>query len=45
MEAGVTRRLWTWRDDFGHEGDWALELGRLALVDGGDAIWPLITGA
>ena len=41
----LTRRLWTWRDEFGHEGDWALELGRVALSGGGDDIWPLLTGA
>ena len=41
----ITRRLWTWRDEFGHEGDWAVELGRLALAGGGDGLWPLLTGA
>jgi alkylation response protein AidB-like acyl-CoA dehydrogenase len=41
----LTRRLYTWRDEFGHEGDWAIELGRAALARGPDALWPLITDA
>lgn len=41
----LTRRLWTWRDEFGHEGDWAVELGRVALTGGGDGVWPLLTGS
>lgn len=40
----LTRRLFTWRDEFGHEGDWAIELGRAAMAAGGDGVWPLITG-
>ena len=40
----LTRRLYTWRDEFGHEGDWAVELGRVALAAGGDGVWPLLTG-
>jgi alkylation response protein AidB-like acyl-CoA dehydrogenase len=38
----LTRRLWTWRDEFGHEADWAIELGRMALGKGAGAVWPLI---
>ena len=41
----LTRRLWTWRDEFGHEGDWAVELGRMALSGGGDGVWPMLTGS
>lgn len=41
----LTRRLFTWRDEFGHEGDWAVELGRVALAAGGDGVWPLLTDA
>jgi len=36
----LTRRLWSWRDEFGHEGFWALELGRLAAAQGADGLWP-----
>ena len=41
----VTRRLWSWRDEFGHEGDWAIELGRTTLAQGAEGLWPLVTGA
>ena len=41
----ITRRLWAWRDEFGHEGEWAAELGRAALARGADGVWPMITGA
>jgi acyl-CoA dehydrogenase len=39
----LTRRLWTWRDDFGGERYWAGEIGRLAVEAGGD-VWGLLTG-
>jgi acyl-CoA dehydrogenase len=39
----VTRRLWSWRDEFGNEAYWARELGRRIAVAGGDGLWPLIT--
>ena len=39
----LTRRLYTWRDEFGHEGDWAVELGRVVLAAGGEGVWPLLT--
>ncbi|MEL0106858.1 MAG: acyl-CoA dehydrogenase family protein [Rhodospirillales bacterium] len=41
----LTRRLWAWRDEFGTDGDWAVTLGALALQDGGDGLWPLITAS
>lgn len=42
-----TRRLWTWRDDYGSEAWWARWLG-LALTDssagrGADMLWPIVT--
>jgi alkylation response protein AidB-like acyl-CoA dehydrogenase len=40
----LTRRLWSWRDEFGVESDWSIELGRLAAAKGGDGLWPLLTG-
>ncbi|HET7594957.1 MAG TPA: acyl-CoA dehydrogenase family protein [Stellaceae bacterium] len=40
----LTRRLWSWRDEFGVESEWAIELGRLAASKGGDGLWPLLTG-
>lgn len=39
----VTRRLWSWRAEFGSAGYWGSRLGGLALDVGGDGIWPQIT--
>jgi acyl-CoA dehydrogenase len=39
----LTRRLWSWRDEFGVESEWQAELGRLAAGKGGDGLWPLLT--
>jgi acyl-CoA dehydrogenase len=41
----LTRRLWSWRDEFGSESEWALELGRDLLAAGADQLWPAITTA
>jgi alkylation response protein AidB-like acyl-CoA dehydrogenase len=38
----VTRRLWSWRDEFGTESDWALELGRRIAGAGAEGLWPAI---
>jgi alkylation response protein AidB-like acyl-CoA dehydrogenase len=38
----LTRRLWSWRDEFGSESRWWIELGRLAASRGGDGLWPLL---
>ncbi|MBM3346565.1 MAG: acyl-CoA dehydrogenase [Betaproteobacteria bacterium] len=40
-----TRRLWSWRDEFGAEAFWQERIGRLVCNNGGDALWPLLTGA
>ena len=34
-----TKRLWSWRDEFGKENDWALLLGRAALAAGPQRLW------
>lgn len=39
-----TRRLWSWRDDYGTELEWNALLGRHALELGGAGLWPLLTG-
>jgi alkylation response protein AidB-like acyl-CoA dehydrogenase len=39
----LTRRLWSWRDEFGDEAYWALALGRHMAGLGADALWPTIT--
>ena len=37
-----TLRLWSWRDDFGNESDWAVRLGRMIAAKGADELWPLV---
>ena len=37
-----TRRLWSWRDDFGAESRWAATLGEMVAAAGADAFWPLL---
>jgi acyl-CoA dehydrogenase len=39
----VTRRLWSWRAEFGGEAAWQLELGRWVAREGGEAFWPQLT--
>ena len=38
-----TRRLWTWRDDFGAESFWAQRLGRRVAAAGAASLWTSIT--
>ena len=40
-----TRRLWAWRDEFGPETVWAIELGRHVAQRGGDTLWATVTAA
>ena len=39
----ATRRLWSWRAEFGGEGEWATELGRSVAERGADQLWPHLT--
>lgn len=39
----ATRRLWSWRAEFGAESYWAETLGRAAARAGADAYWPSVT--
>ena len=39
----VTRRLWSWRAEFGAEAYWAAALGREVAARGADALWPHVT--
>ncbi len=39
-----TRRLWSWRDEFGGESHWQAWIGRRAATLGADSLWPLLTG-
>jgi acyl-CoA dehydrogenase len=37
-----TLRAMGWRDDFGNESYWAVELGNLIAARGADDLWPLV---
>jgi len=39
----LTRRLWSWRDEFGVESEWQQELGRVVAARGGDGLWTLLS--
>jgi hypothetical protein len=39
----LTRRLWSWRDEFGTESHRSRELGGGVMAAGADALWPTIT--
>ena len=39
----ATRRLWSWRAEFGAESHWAAELGRGVARRGADALWSDLT--
>lgn len=38
-----TRRLWSWRDEFGNESYWQSRLGRAVAANGADALWPMLS--
>ena len=38
----ATRRLWSWRAEYGAESIWAAQLGRQAIGRGGDEFWPAL---
>ena len=40
----ATRRLWSWRDEFGHETYWQERTGRAVCAAGGEALWPMLVG-
>jgi acyl-CoA dehydrogenase len=39
----LTRRLWSWRDEWGGERAWATTLGRSLAAGGPDALWPTLS--
>ncbi|HYE91625.1 MAG TPA: acyl-CoA dehydrogenase family protein [Terriglobales bacterium] len=39
----ATRRLWSWRAEFGSESRWAVELGRRVAARGADNLWNDLT--
>lgn len=40
-----TKRLWSWRDEFGTEAEWQDHIGRQVAAGGADALWSMLTGA
>jgi acyl-CoA dehydrogenase len=39
----ATRRLWSWRSEFGSQAAWAERLGREACAAGSTGLWPAVT--
>jgi acyl-CoA dehydrogenase len=39
----ATRRLWSWRDEFGSQAIWSKRLGEAACAAGAAAFWPSMT--
>jgi len=39
----LSRRLWSWRDEFGSERHWSRALGRRLAEAGADELWPRIS--
>jgi acyl-CoA dehydrogenase len=39
----VTRRLWSWRAEFGAENHWSVALGRQVAARGAESLWPHMT--
>jgi alkylation response protein AidB-like acyl-CoA dehydrogenase len=37
-----TRRLWAWRDEFGGDAYWQMQLGKAAAAVGPDALWAFL---
>ena len=38
-----TMRMLSWRDDFGNESQWALDLGNRIAAKGADELWPFLS--
>ncbi|MBN8871616.1 MAG: acyl-CoA/acyl-ACP dehydrogenase [Rhodospirillales bacterium] len=41
----ATRRLWSWREEFGSDPEWAAKVGAYVCARGADALWPTLTAA
>jgi acyl-CoA dehydrogenase len=39
----ITRRLWSWRDEFGGDVEWAKVIGRQVVSASGEEMWPMVT--
>ncbi len=40
-----TRRLWSWRDEFGSEAEWSAWIGGVVAQLGAKGLWPFLTSA
>ena len=40
----LSRRLWSWRQEYGDDTWWSARLGRASAAAGGDLLYPSITG-
>jgi acyl-CoA dehydrogenase len=40
-----TRRLWSWREEFGPDPEWAARVGSYACANGADGLWEMLTAA
>ncbi len=40
-----TKRLWSWRDEFGAETTWQEQIGQSVAAGGADTLWPLLTSS
>jgi acyl-CoA dehydrogenase len=40
----ATRRLWSWREEFGSDPEWAAKVGSYFCAKGGDDLWTILTG-
>jgi acyl-CoA dehydrogenase len=40
-----TRRLWSWREEFGPDPEWAARVGATACENGADGLWDMLTAA
>lgn len=38
-----SKRLWSWRDEFGSESYWAAWLGKQVMANGADALWDFVS--
>jgi acyl-CoA dehydrogenase len=38
-----TRRLWSWREEFGSDPEWAARVGSYACANGADGFWEMLT--
>ncbi len=40
----ATRRLWSWREEFGSDPEWAVKVGNYFCGKGADRLWPILAG-